>query len=191
MTTSILNVILAVLLLGPVQAFAQEVEFIIPTEIDIIPGRLSVTFEAGTTEDTARRLIDSLGYRIHNVTFQPLTITGTSVNYISDSALQRLESRPEVLSTRMAALPVDRERAVNPDDIVSPQYRLAVTFAAGITQRQAREIVSEEVRLHTLDINARPNEIVIDVGEQDEEAVGVLEVQKIVRRVTYVAAPGF
>ena len=179
----------SIILLLFVTAFSpclgQEVEFEIPEEISIVPGRLSVVFNEDVTEERARGLIASMQYEILEVKFLPLQIIGETESEISDRKLNRMNKEKGVETVVRYS---DRVVFQEGDPEGSPGYRIAATFHDGITESKARKILKKHLRLISAKTIALPKEIVIDVGDNDEEAFDRLQNNKDVRWVTYVGS---
>ena len=174
-------------LAGP--SLAQEVEFIMPTTIEIIPGQLSVVFEEGIAEQEAKDIITTLGYEILESTFLPLLLTTTLDEPIPDDVRQALEAEEGITATQFYATQAPIFSAKSETTTRStPEYRLTVTFEETITQKEAETMLSRHVLLKNLSVEALPDEIIINVGDQDEEAITSLEQRKEVRWVTYIGS---
>lgn len=175
---------LAVLLLvsslaSPVHA--QTIEFEPPAQIEVLGGKLSVTFHAGVSEADGRALLDSLGYVVEAVSFPPVQV-------------QALTEAPLTEAQRAALLAQPRAQSVSPLLTGSDQapYSVSVLFEPGTTTPQAAAAVRSVSGLRIQSVSTRPNEIVIVLPDAEEAtertAIDTLEDSPLVRYVAYVAA---
>ena len=167
--------------------FAQEVEFEIPSEIDIVQGRLSVVFEHGVGEEEALQLIRSAGYEIIDVQFSPLVVSGTLTEQISAETIQLIESEATVYSTTIEGSPgAYLAPSQDSENLPRPIYVLITTFTEDISEVEAGEILSNYVAMRNVKIDSIPNEVIIEVGDRDEEAIAQLQGLKQIQWVTYI-----
>ena len=184
--------ILALLVtLSPATSSAQEVKFDMPTEINIIQGRLSVAFNDNVHEETARLLVTGMGYDIIDTVFEPRYIWANVRNRLSSNRIRQIEANPKVLSISQTALP-QPVLSINDEAVerTRPRFSLAITFASTVSQEEAAAFLKESLNTTIAKSEKRPNELVIDVGDQDAEAFSMLEGRDEVKWVTYVGVPG-
>jgi|GEM_PF-6035461 len=170
-------------------AHAQEVEFNIPTEIDIVQGQLSIVFKEDVSESKARQYLEQLPYAILDVNFSPVVVTGELGKPLEEKVIQKMREDKRILSVEQQTTPgpiLDTNVSVEPGP---PKLMLFVTYPAGTSPAQAKKWLRKHVkRLESIRIESLPSEIIVDVGDQDEEAFDLLQSNKIVKWVSYVGA---
>jgi hypothetical protein len=175
----------------PASGSAQEVEFDIPTEIDIVQGRLSVTFQDGISEETARLLVTGLGYGIIETAFEPRLVWTTLQSRLSARQMRQLRNDPRVIDVQQTAIPQPVETIADDErEQPNPQFSLAITFIPTVSQEEAAELLDTSIGATLSRSEKRPNELVIEVGDQDAEAFTALEGLDEVKWVTYVGVAG-
>ena len=171
-------------------AQAQEVEFNIPTEIDIIQGQLSIVFKEDVSEPKARRYLEQLPYNILDVNFSPVVIIGELGKPLEERTLQKMRKDERILNVEQQTTSgpiLSTDVSIEPGP---PKSMLFVTYPAGTSPSQAKKWLRKHVkRLRSMRIESLPNEIIVDVGNQDEEAFELLQSNKLVKWVSYVGAP--
>ena len=168
---------------------AQSVDLDIPTEINIIQGRLAVTFYDEVKEEAAHALITSFNYDVLKSTFEPRTIFTSSKEMLSQSVINKLEQDERIIEVTQTALPSDIQATNGTYD--NSQIKIAISFKSHISKKEAENVVVNELALPFSYTIKLPNEIVIEVGDQDEEAVALLQDRDEVRWVTYIGVPGY
>ena len=161
---------------------AQEVEFHIPTEIDIIQGQLSVVFNEDVSEDEALAIIKRLNYNVLEINFSPVIITGEVEKAVEDKILRKLHADKRTLEVKQYTSPVISHDPVE----TATKQMIAVTFQTGQTSTQAKKWLKKRVHLLSVNSQTLPNEMIISVGNQDEEAFEVLQDHKKIKWVSYV-----
>ncbi len=172
---------------------AQNVDFELPTEINVVQGRLSVAFNDGVREQEAQALIESLGYSVLQTNFKPLLASASTDKPLSEDQLNVLRSNPLVLGvdeSDFRALDNRQIKSTIPE-LKGPGYQTSVTFQPYISENEALRILDETTNT-AFDLIARPaNEIIIDVGEEDEAAFAQLDGHEKVKWVTYVGVADY
>ena len=175
----------------PASSSAQEVEFDIPSEIDIVQGRLSITFRDAVTEETARQLVTNLGYEVIDAVFEPGIVWANLQNRLSNRQIRQLTRDPRVIDVAQTAIPQPVETSANDEQPTNnPQYALVVTLLPTVSQKEATELLASTEGAVFSRMEKRPNELVIEVGDQDAEAFATLEDRDEVKWVTYVGVAG-
>ncbi len=178
---------LLVLLLGllPVAyARAQQAELVLPDEIELVPGRLAVTFADGVPESEARAWLGDLGYTIDGVHFGEVVATVLTSEPLAGAMLDALRARDEVVS-------VDASGTEQGATDAPAAHRFVVHLRPHLSAAEARLVVAETTGLVVDDIRKVPNDIEIQVPEGEEAMeVEALQQHPIVKYVTYVAIPG-
>ena len=183
-------IVLFLFLMAYLPCLAQEVEFEIPSEISIVPGQLSVVFNEEVTEEKARALIESMQYEILELTFSRLQIIGHTDSAVSDQILNRLNNEKGIDSVvRYTGAEALQGGNITIQDGPTA-FMIAATFQDGVKQSRAKRILKKHVRLNAARTVAAQKEIIIQVGDNDEEAFDILQTQKGVRWVTYVGKSG-
>lgn len=177
-------VLLCLLLCIP--AAAQEVEFEIPSEIDIVQGQLSVVFQENVGEKEAIEIINKLQYEVLESNFSPVVISGQIESTLSDSELQKLHTDKLVLEAVQFTTPGPILSTNENADTREAAYMISVTFAPETTVAQAKKALEKHITLITIQTQKLPNEVIIAVGGQDEKAFQQLQNHKDVKWVSYV-----
>lgn len=180
-------------LTGSGHVLAQNVDFEIPTEINIIEGRLAVAFKDGIREADARALVESLGYDALQVNFKPLSAVAGTPTAMSEEVLSRLKATDGVLDVHEGQRPENTESLTTsplPPDIEMQRYKTWVKFQSHLSQSEAEAILGAFTDVPFSFITKPANEIVIGVGDDDEAAFARLDGHEIVKWVTYVGVAG-
>ncbi|MEM8483943.1 MAG: hypothetical protein AAF564_00260 [Bacteroidota bacterium] len=182
-TTSCLALLALLFIAIPVSA--QEVDFDVPTEINIIQGRLSVVFNEGIGAADAEVLMKSLGYPILQKHFYEWTSRAHADQMLTEEEVRDIKAQAGVVNVSQTAL--DNVHSTNaPDDSGSLGYLVIVTFASHITRQAAADILEPFSAFDFTAVASPPNEVIIEVGDKDDVAMAVLQNQEQVRWVTYV-----
>ena len=168
--------------------WGQEVDFEIPTEINIIQGRLSVAFRDGVKEQAAEALIQSLGYSVLQSIFESRRALSTTGTRLTEEEKSSLENDPHVVNIQQDTLP-EHIRSTTAQH-KQPQFSITVFFQSHISEKEAREILHEITAIPFTYPPKRPNELVVEVGDQDETAFVILQGRDEVKWVTYVGVAG-
>ncbi len=172
---------------------AQNVDFELPTEINVVQGRLSVAFNDGVNEQEAQALIESLGYSVLQTNFKPLLASAFTDKPLPEKQLSALRSNPliqEIYESDLQAVQDNQVRSTLSERRKS-RYQTSVRFQPYISGAEALRILSESTNT-AFNLVARPaNEIIIDVGDEDEIAFTQLDGHVKVKWVTYVGVAGF
>lgn len=173
----------------PETSFAQAVDFEVPTEINIIQGRLSVAFAEGIGEEAANRLMTSLGYSTLQSSFYELHANARSEKPLTKDELTFLREHANIVEANQIYL--DNIQSIPPEENNAfQQYNISLTFNSTTTQKAAEQIL-KRLPAHNFTFTQKPsNEIVIEVGDQDETAITVLQGRDEVKWVTYVGVAG-
>lgn len=178
---------LILLFCAPV-ALAQNVDFELPTEINVIQGRLAVAFNEGIAEQEAADLIESLGYGILQTNFTPLMASAATPESIAEEKLETLRKNSLVLEIETYDLQAMVDSPINSTRDVSTakRYKTQVQFQTHVTMLEALRLLSETTGVDFEITNRPANEIIIDVGDDDETAFSQLDGHAKVKWVTYV-----
>jgi hypothetical protein len=178
----------AVLLFLPGRLVAQQAEFSVPEEIEIVSGRLAVTFVDGVAEAEAVRWLREEGYEPEVVHFQPVSALVVSSEPFAEEVLTALRARAGVVEVTTWPDPLDRLSDVSSGP--APFY-LRIRFDPATSEDAIRALVEEVTGLAPAEIHRIPNDIEIRVPEGEEAlALEALQGHPWVRYVTYVAVPG-
>lgn len=170
---------------------AQNVDFEIPTEINIIEGRLSVAFKDGIHEAEARSLMASLGYDVLQVHFKPLIAVSSTPSALDEEVVGRLRAADGVLNVHAGKLPESAvSTGVPPWPSDTNGYKTWVEFQSHLSAASAVAILKAHTHAPFAFITKPANEIVIDVGDEDEAAFSRLDGHEKVKWVTYVGVAG-
>ncbi len=165
-------------------SYAQEVDFEIPTEINIIQGRLAVAFTDQITEDEANKMISDMGYNVLQTNFASRTAYALSEKQLTEEETNKIEKDSRVVSIAQSELPRDIKSTKASETKL--RYRIEVSFLNSVTETEARNILSDQ-KTAAFHIKKKPaNELVIEVGDQDEAAFAALQERQEVKWVTYV-----
>lgn len=174
----------------PIKSVAQEVDFEVPTEINIIQGRLSVAFAEGVGEETAKKLITSLGYSTLQSAFYNLNASARSEKPLTNEELDYLRGHANIVEANQVFLDNQIYSTDPVQDSAFQRYNISLTFKSNTTQKEATQIL-KRLPTHSFTFAQKPsNEIVIEVGDQDETAITVLQGRDEVKWVTYVGVAG-
>lgn len=172
--------IVLILLLVAVQrpATAQTVEYEIPSEYDLVPGRLAVTFVDSVSEGEARALLKLSGdYDLVRVHF-PLRFVAERPGQPSTTM------RAELLADSLLAL----TRRLPPASSVGP-FRLHAE--ATVSESTLRRHLRAAYGLRLRSLQRRTGEIILAVPDEDAETtIGRLEQLPGVKYVTFLVADG-
>lgn len=178
--------LLLVLLAG--SARAQTVEYTIPTEYELVAGRLSVTFADTTSEAEARRVLETFGYAVLDSSrFVPVRVEAMHPAPFSETQRAALEALPEV-----SRVTIHAEHPPPSDPLhETPRYVLDIALDARLTKEEATAIVRTHAPEWTItSVDKRPNELTILLPEDaEDEAVERLGAHPLVRYVAYLVAP--
>lgn len=156
------------MLAAAIPAAAQTIEFEVPEQIEVVPGRLAVTFADTVAEATARAVVGRAGYEIARVDFYPVVVWTAEAAPAAEAAL-RADTRVRAVEAR-----ADGGRTV--------------TLVSTLTAEAARALV-EAAGLAVAGVSKRSGEVTIVVAEGEEEAaLERLSAEPSVRYVTYVGA---
>ena len=172
-----------------VSLFAQEVEFNIPTGIDIIQGQLSVVFKDNVDQEKALQIIEEFGYDTLSVHFSPVVVDAQIEKPISKKILQQIKANTEIWEINQQLIPrtIPGDLDQTPNDLPT-EARINVTFKEGTPHKKVLKLLKKYVTLLSFNVNSLPNEMIIDVGEQDEKAFELLQENKHIKRVSYIGA---
>ena len=174
-----------------VSLHAQQVEFNIPAEINIVEGRLSVVFKDHVAEEEALQLITQLNYKVLEVSFSPVVINGELKNPVTEEVLGNIRTDKRVLDVTFYTTPTTHLlNTVEETEPSTPSTMISVTFHTGISPSQAKQQLQKYVKLVSSTVHTLPNEIIVDVGSDDDVAFELLQERKQVKWVSYVGAPG-
>ena len=190
-TSRLIVVLVFTFTLLPASSSAQEVEFDIPSEIDIVQGQLSITFQDAVTEETARRLVTGLGYEVIDAIFEPRLVWANLQNRLSNRQIRQLTSDSRVIDIAQTAIPQPVQTTTHDEHQANnPQYSLVLTLTPTVSRKEAMELLASTVDAVFSRMEKRPNELIIEVGDQDAEAFATLEDRDEVKWVTYVGVAG-
>lgn len=170
-------------------AYAQEVEFNIPSEISIVQGQLSVTFKDHVKPEDARKLIQRFGYAITRESFPQLQVSAHTPREITEEEIRllRQELGLENLNQRPAPEKISSSNGISLEQ--APKYFLTFTFPSTTSQNMVRKLL-RDLPLTITKMSKLPNELVIDVGDQDAEAMSQLNGHESIKWVTYMGVAG-
>lgn len=154
-------------------AQAQTVEYTIPTEYDLVPGRLSVTFVDTLSEQAARAVLADLGYTVVDTShFAPTVVEVVDASDLSPADLNALKAVSEIR------------------DVVLVAGRLRLRLDPTLDRKDAANLVRRHIpNGRILGYSTRPHELIIVVPETKEEtALERLEAHPLVRYVAYLMA---
>ncbi len=163
---------------------AQEVDFEVPSEINIIQGRLSVAFNDNISSEKANEMLVSMGYNALQSTFKFRIAKSTSSSAMKHETLEKLRAHPLVFSAEQSQF-TEPVFSTNQDQ-EEPQFHITVQFLSHVTEAEAKKVLKKNSNLSFSFIPKPSNEIIIDVGHQDEEAYLALQERDEVKWVTYV-----
>ncbi len=170
----------------PIKSMGQEVDFEVPTEINIIQGRLSVVFVDGIAEEAANELIAALGYSTLQSSFYNLNANARSEKPLTTDELSYLREHPDIVEANQVYLDNNIQSTDPGQNSAFQRYNITLAFESNTTQKEATQIL-KRLATHTFTFAQKPsNEIVIEVGDQDETAITILQGRDEVKWVTYV-----
>lgn len=164
---------------------AQEVEFHIPDEIEILQGQLSVVFNEDVKEVEALSIIAGYDYEVLKTNFTPVIVSGNVEAALDADLIHKITADESILTAHQFTMPGTILTTRTEDD-PTPEHRISVTFAAGITKKQAEEALKKYIQLTSMDIQSLPNEVIISVGNEDQKAFDSLQENEHIRWVSYV-----
>ena len=165
-------------------SIAQDVDFEVPSEINIIQGRLSVAFKDNITSEKASAMVESMGYSTLQSTFKFRIAKSTSPSAMEDATLKKLRAHPMVFSVNQSQL-TEPIFSTRPDQ-EKPRFQITVQFLSHVSEKEAKNVLKKNSDLSFSFLPKPSNEIVIDVGHEDEEAYLALQERDEVKWVTYV-----
>ena len=186
---NLFTLVCCLLLLCSHQAFAQEVEFHIPDQINIVQGQLSVTFKDHVSLEDAKSLIQNFGYPITKESFPRLHVSATSQRLLGEDELRTLKQEHGVDDLIHRPAP-DNIRTINgePTD-QAPKYILTLSFPGTTSKEQVQQLL-KDLLIKITKMDKLPSEMVIDVGDQDAEAMSRLSGHAYIKWVTYMGVAG-
>ena len=191
-------------------SFAQTVDFNPPTEIEIVQGKLAITFTEAASEDEAQALLNGLGLEASEIAFAPAYLWAASDDSLTADEMAALEADSSVFSVAQQSREAERQRhrerldGVTSEDVATeglsvddpnftalsiPKHRISLEVDRTLSEERAEQILAQVDGLVIQRIEKRPSELVIDVPEDEDEAiVAALEASPIVEYVAYLAA---
>lgn len=171
---------LAALLLLIAPAAAQTVEYELPTEIEVVPGRLSVTFADTVGEARARRLVRAAGYDVVESRFKAVEVSAYAARPLPAdlrTALAGHEAVADVHESEVVCAPSGLNEVCRVAVTLFLHYRLPDDVLA--------DLLTPNVHLHAV---ARvPRDLVVAVEQgREEEASTALGALPAVRYVAYL-----
>lgn len=170
--------------------YAQEVEFHIPDEIEIIQGQLSVVFNEDVKEAEAVYIIEGYEYEVLKTNFTPVIISGHLESPLDEELIARMIAHEHIQTAEQFVIPAPVLTTRNEAVHSATEHSIAITFASGVTQNEAKKLLKNFAQPASMTVQSLPNEVVISVGNQDEKAFDLLQENKHVRWVSYVGASG-
>lgn len=164
---------------------AQTVEYELPTSIEVVPGKLSVTFADTVDAASARAFVEALGYRVEAVNFYDVVVSARADTTLAPGAVERLRADPRVRS-------VEQETLFAPDDAPDylrahyPAYTVTLGLAPSLHSEAARAFATEVPGLRDVRVRKLPNDLVVAVDDE-AAALEALEASPLVAYVTYLA----
>lgn len=194
--------LLSVVLTYP--AIAQTTEVAIAPDYALVAGRLSVTFTDTTSESRAKVILADQGYEVLQTTFEPVMVPGYVNDKLTEEQLADLRAHPDVITlnhidgAELQRKSLELLKKNNPnaspdiDDQFSkmPASPLIFRISPSLTEDQATTLVQTLVPGITISqVQKTPNEIIIGVGEgQEDAAIKRLDALPDVRYVAYINA---
>lgn len=182
-TCFVLFLSLGALFAPPVHA--QTVEFTLPEAIDVVPGKLSVTFADSVDEDAAVAFVKERGFSVEAVNFYAVRLRAASDSALSEAQIAAWEADPRVLSVRVQ--PEDADALAERLGQTPPANAFTLVLDPALSRAEAHAVASVVPGVRILDVEKLPNDLVVGVGEDDEGALEVLEASPLVAYVTYLA----
>lgn len=163
----------------------QTIEYELPTEYHLIPGRLSVTFADSVSEDQALAMLVERGYEVEASRFAPVMVLARLADSLSTDQRTFLSDAGSVQSFE-AFRPIPDAL---PDWALPPPYMLHVAFISTTTEAEATSLLIQIEGLRIQNVSSLPKEVtvVVPVGDEDaaEERLAALPG---VRYVSYLMA---
>jgi hypothetical protein len=132
-------------------------------------------------------IVTGFGYQIIESAFEPYRVWASLPDRLAPDQVDRLEADPRVISLSQTPLP---EQGIAASDeatgIERPKYTLAIVFESHVGPGQAAGLLEDIAGVAISRTEKRPNELVIEVGDQDAEAFDALDGIEGVKWVTYV-----
>ena len=169
---------LAVLCLSPLgpAAWAQAVEYEIPTEYTLYPDRLAVTFTAGVDSTEARAALEALDAPVLQLDFRASSVYTVLPAPLTHTRRARLTAQPPV-----------RDIYVQPLDL--GRYLLVVELASGTEREAALALLADfDDTLQEPGWQPARHDAVVSVAPERQDALSTrLEAHPLVDYVSYVA----
>ena len=172
-------VILSVLLFAPLAATGQTIDYEIPSEYDLVPGRLSVTFADSVPEEAARQLLAEAGdYEIVDAAFPPLRFVAQGADALLEAPCRALRSDSLLMLTQPAP----------PSPVCTGQ---PIEGTTALTESALRDYLLETYALRLRSTTQRPGAVTLAVPEGTEHTViERLEGQPGVKYVSFLVDDG-
>lgn len=168
---------------------AQTVEYSIPETVELVPGRLAVTFADAVSEPVARALVERAGYRVVEGHFHPVRLTAPARTLPTPAQETVLRDHPAVVSLEV----LDRFAQIPPAEHPAEalRYEVILVLAPGITDAEARQHTGRVPALRFGAPHRIPNDLIIAVeAGGEEQAIDALGAAPLVRYVTYLMKDG-
>lgn len=170
---------------------AQEVKFDVPTQIDIIQGQLSVVFKENVNQEKALQIINQLGYDTLAVNFSPVEVSGQLKKPITEEVLQKIKANNKIIDVIQYLKPGPiLSTKDNTSNHSSTEVTVKATFQAGTPHNKAQKLLRRYIKPLSMHAHSLPNELIIEVGTQDEEAFELLQGNKHIEWVSYIGTVG-
>lgn len=173
----------SLVLAGP--ARAQTVEYELPTSIEVVPGKLSVTFADTVAAEAAQALVASLGYRVEAVNFYDVQVTARADTTLGPGTVARLEADPRVRGVAQRVLHAPEDA---PDYVRAhyPAYEVVLALDPALHSEAARAFATAVPGLRDVRVRKLPNDLVVAVDDE-AAALEAFEASALVAYVTYLA----
>lgn len=175
------------LLIAPVSR-GQTVEYTIPTDYELIPGHLSVTFGDTVSAASATAIVFGHGYYIAASVFEPIRVTLAADDGLTPDQIVYLNEHPTVLAVQQTDLQDLFGDEPLPDG--AARFQIHLSFPSTLTGEAARQLAASLLPGFAVEtVTKRPNELIITVDEGAEElAMKRLEAHPKVAYVAYLHA---
>lgn len=164
---------------------AQTIEYELPTEYNLVPGRLSVTFADSVSEDQALTMLVERSYEVEASRFTPVMVLARLADSLSADQEAFLRDAKSVQSFE-AFRPIPDPL---PDGVTSSPYMLHVSFHSTTPEAEATSLLVQIDGLRIQSVRSLPKEmtVVVPVG-REEDAEAILAALPGVRYVSYLMA---
>jgi len=159
------------------------------------PGLLRVTFGPEVSLRSATQFSKQEGFVVYGTSFDPITVWTGSQERFSESELQTIRERPEVLHIRQEDIMTGLVQAAEADSSINVRrllqaddfypFNIIFSMSPDLSEQHAK-VLAESFGLNVLYLSKHSNDLILKTLEGEEpEAAALLEESNLVDSVAY------